>query len=106
MPDESSVDAKRLVQLFKEASKLSEAEKEQFVREVREEDAALAASLDELLGQRDGPVPREPGSLAERIKKEYGSDADPHITLESPSTPESDFASEIVERLAGREGAY
>ena len=91
MPDESSVDAKRLVELFKEASKLSGTEKEQFVQTVRAEDAALAESLDELLGQMDGPVPTEPGSLAERIKKEYGSDADPNITLESPSTPESDF---------------
>ena len=39
----------RLVELFKEASRLSEEAREELVRRVREEDSALAASLDELL---------------------------------------------------------
>ncbi len=99
------VDAERLVELFKEASKLNAEEREAFVRKVREEDSALAASLNELLGQ-EGPVPTEPGSLAQRIKDQYGSEADPHITLEGSSEADSDFTSEIVQRLAGRGEAY
>ena len=48
-------DADRLVELFKEASKLDAEERDAFVRKVREEDSALAASLNELLGQ-EGPA--------------------------------------------------
>ena len=74
-------DAERLVELFKEANKLGAEEREAFVRKVRDEGSALAASLNELLGQ-EGPVPTEPGSFAQRIKDQYGSEADPNITLE------------------------
>ena len=97
MADDSSVDGKRLVRLFKEASKLDVEEREAFVRKVREEDSALAASLHELLGQ-EGPLPTEPGSFAQRIKDRYGSEADPNITLEG-SSEDSDFSSEIAQRL-------
>ena len=67
---------KRLVELFREASLLEEDEREAFLRRVREEDAVLAATLEELLAQGSGPVPTEPGSLAQRIKGQYGSEAD------------------------------
>ena len=62
-------------------------------------------NLQDLLGQSEGPLPTEPGSFAQRIKDQYGSEADPNITLEG-SSEDSDFTSEIVQRLAGREGAY
>ena len=93
-------DAGRLVELFKEACSLTGAEQEAFVRRVRDEDADLAGSLQELLGQQ-GPAPTELGSFAEKLKDQYGSEADPHISLEGESEG-SDFASEIVQRLAGR----
>ncbi len=44
-------DAGRLVELFKKACSLTGTEQEAFLREVREEDSDLAASLQELLGQ-------------------------------------------------------
>ena len=47
---------KRLVELFREASQLEGEERDAFVREIREEDADLAANLEELLGQSTGPV--------------------------------------------------
>ena len=97
-------DAGRLVELFKEACSLTGSEQEAFVRRVREDDSELGKSLAELLGQQ-GPVPTEPGSFAKKLEEQYGSEADPHISLEGESEG-SDFASEIVQRLAGRGEAY
>ena len=51
MSTDSFVDGKRLVELFKEGSKLVETEKEEFLRRIREEDAQLGASLGVLLSQ-------------------------------------------------------
>ncbi len=73
--------AGRLVELFKQACSLTGAEQEAFVREVREEDSELGNSLAELLGQQS-PVPTEVGSFAKKLKEQYGSQADPHISLE------------------------
>ncbi len=98
-------DAERLVELFEKASRLEGKERQAFLQTVRDEDADLAANLEKLLGQSTGPVPTEPGSFAQRIKDQYGSEADPNITLEGASE-DSDFTSEIVQRLAGRGEAY
>ena len=63
-------DAERLVELFKEASKLDAEEREVFVRKVREEDSALARSLIELLGQ-EGPLAAERGAVGVRCARWY-----------------------------------
>ena len=81
MTDESPVDGKRLVELFKKASELAESEREALVRSVRTDDPRLAASLEELLEQ--------PASLAERITHRYGSEVDPHISLEPAESSEA-----------------
>ncbi len=88
----------RLVALFREASRLSGPDRAEFVGRVRGEDAELGKALVDLLGDQ--------GSLADRIKDQYGSQADPNISLEGNTESEADFTSEIVQRLAGRGEAF
>ena len=104
MADESSIDGKRLVELFKQACSMTGSEQEAFVRRIQEENTELAKSVAELLRQ-GGRVPPEPGSFAKKLEERYGSEADPQISLEGESEG-SDFASEIVQRLAGRGETY
>ncbi len=46
------------------------------------------------------------GSLSDRIQSRYGSDADPQISLDGSPEADSDFTSEIVQRLEGRGETY
>ena len=91
-------DAERLVELFEKASELSGKERAGFLDGVREEDASLATSLEKLLGQSTGRVPTDLGSFAKKLEDQYGSEADPHISLEGESEG-TDFASELGQEV-------
>src|SRR5262245_34819644 len=63
---------------------------------------ALRADWERVQGLLDELGLRRP--LGERLRRRYGSDADPGITLEGKGQVPGDFTSEVFRRLAGRRG--
>ena len=45
-------------------------------------------------------------TLADRLKTRYGPDADPNVSLQGQAEPASDFSSEVMARLAGRQPTH
>ena len=71
--------ARRLVDLYLEASSLGDEERDALVARVHDEDADLASDLEDLLRSRTT------GSVSERTHQRYGSEVDPGVTLEYPA---------------------
>ena len=46
------------------------------------------------------------GTLSDELQRRYGEGVDPRVTLDAEAGEESDYRSDMLERLGGRQGAY